>query len=108
MEELTDLEICKEVAETQDLMFDSGGKYARIEIWKDGKIFMYEDFNPLTDNSLCFKLMVKEKINLNHAIFTDDTLHRYEAVNTHTGKGFGFSKNPNKAICLAIIKKHNR
>lgn len=61
-------------------------------------------YNPLTDDALCFRLMIKYRINFNHAMLTDGTLHRYQAVNTITSKGFGLCKNPNKAICLAIIE----
>ena len=101
---MNDLEICKRIAEIEKLPH-------RLEEGMNDKFIntstIYGDvceYNPLTDDALCFQLMIKYCVDFNHAMFTDDTLHRYQAVNTITGKGFGLDKNPNKAICLAIIK----
>ena len=84
---MNDLEICKRIAEIDGTPPEFVGEY-----------------NPLTDDALCFQLMIKYCVDFNHAMFTDNTLHRYQAVNTITRKGWGLDKNPNKAICLAIIE----
>ena len=59
MSELTDLEICKRIAEIEGFTFCTGGKYARVEVRRDNTVYGYVDFNPLTDKALCFDLMVK-------------------------------------------------
>ena len=101
MSKLADLEICKRIAEIEGLMFCPGNRYARIEIWKDGKVYKYEKFNPLTDDGLCFKLMVKHKISLiqhqnNTAVYCIWNHDEKHATSTMT--------NANLAICLAIIE----
>ena len=98
---MDNLSICKRIAEIENLMFDTGGRYARIEIWKNGKVFKYEKYNPLKDDALCFQLMVKYQINLNH--YNDDNGKQMYWVCAH-GVHDNNYKNPNKAICLAIIK----
>ena len=117
---MTDLEICKRLAEIEGkefyLLKSGEDTYPMIKVWKDAAFkdkcvtkhfFESHDYNPLTDDALCFQLMKKYRIDVNHAMFSDDTLHRYEAVNTITGKGWGLSKSLNKAICLAIIEANN-
>lgn len=97
MKELTDLEICKKIADIEGLMFDTGGRYARIEIWKDGKIFKYKKYNPLKDDALCFKLMKKHKIDLEFEYLEGGNVRADNSIE---------GKDPNMAICLAIIKAH--
>ena len=64
MTELTDLEICERIAEIEGYIFDTGSGYFRCKLNKHGKVVDYIDYNPLTDNALCFQLMVKHDINL--------------------------------------------
>ena len=106
MDELTDLEICKRIAEIEGLEisceWDCGNN--GILIGKGGGDL--EEYNPLTDDALCFRLMIKYSVDIQH------------------GKSMGLAKvyddpedNPlseicfyqedaqySKAICLAIIK----
>jgi hypothetical protein len=102
---MNDLDICKRIAEIESLHVSKdvkpkcGSAYANIY-----PNDCYGNYNPLTDDALCFQLMVKYRIDFNHVMFTDDSLHRYRAVNAITGKGLGLNENPNKAICLAIIE----
>ena len=100
MNKLADLEICKRIAEIEGLMFCTGNRYARIEIWKDRKVYKYEKYNPLTDDALCFKLMVKYSVRVepeNCSAWTDndDGYPQYEVIHCEG--------TINKAICLAII-----
>lgn len=103
MTELTDLEICKRIAEIENLMFCTGGRYARIEIWKDGKVFKYEKYNPLTDDALCFRLMVKYKVCVE---LSGNKTFQAVVVSwlglSEYSRGHGNTLN--RAICLSIIE----
>ena len=101
MKKLADLEICKRIAEIEGLMFCTGNRYARIEIWKDGKVYKYEKYNPLTDGALCFKLMVKHKISL---IQHQNSTAVYCIWNHDEKQATIAMANANLAICLAIIE----
>lgn len=102
MKELTDLEICKRIAkidgvvvyrETKDFY---GDNYFRDDTHHDLAPVVY---NPLTDDALCFQLMVKYKIKLCWEY--DETWLCYK-------NGFSIllskDESPNKALCLAIIE----
>jgi hypothetical protein len=107
MSELTDLEICKRIGEIESLNGDFGthlnGAHGRRYI--DGS-FKY--YSPLTDDALCFQLMIKYDCDVispyrpnndTHwecQIFTDNCA---DAVSI-------YDDSPNKAICLAIIEAH--
>ena len=108
MSELTDLEVCQKIAEINNddvtLILKSDTEY---ETW----LYCNEsggEYDPLTDDALCFQLMIKYQIDLNHVMRSDKTLYGYEAANVITpSKGYGFSSSaPHRAICLAIIKLH--
>jgi hypothetical protein len=95
MNKLTDLEICQRIAEIEGypLPFLASGSYG-----KDSWVIAA---NPLTDDALCFKLMVKHSVRVepeNCSAWTDndDGYPQYEVIHC---KG-----TINKAICLAIIK----
>jgi hypothetical protein len=101
MKELTDLEICKRIAEIEGLEisceWDCGNN--GILIGKgDGDL---KDYNPLKDDALNHNLMIKYKIRVepeNCSAWTDndDGYPQYEVIHC---KG-----TINEAICLAIIK----
>ena len=80
----TDLEICKRIAEIEGI---------------SDYIFINYDYNPLTDKALCFDLMVKHELEMFkvgsnwNCAWTDSNLTTS-------------NKNPQKAICLAIIEAH--
>lgn len=108
---LTDLEICKRIAEIEGLEFyllESGGDTypmtklfttdANKKEWSNSK-----DYNPLTDDALCFQLMIK------YNVLREATGNKsFQAVICNWGSGSeyfrGTGETLNKAICLAIIE----
>jgi hypothetical protein len=101
MNESTDLEICQRIAKIE------GVKVRKC----DGVICILEatgsslmkipttEYNPLTDDALCFKLMVKHEIsiiNISEGLF----MVQCKMITVDTSD----SVNIKKAICLAIIK----
>ena len=98
MNELTDLEICQRIAKIE-------GYKKTGTVWGECVIVSNEDdttsFNPLTDDALCFRLMIKYKISLIqhqnntsvYCIWNHDEKH---ATSTIT--------DAKRAVCLAIIK----
>ena len=112
MSELTDLQICKKIAEIE--------KLNQVEI--RGEVFVSHGFscdrkyNPLTDDALCFQLTKKYRVSIDY--FEDwqrqgedkDVLARLEiGLGIHALGTVDFCKNDdslNKAICLAIIEAH--
>lgn len=100
MSKLTDLEICKKIAEIE------GYKTSVTNVKKGVWASIYENdyygwCNPLTDDALCFKLMVKYRVwrwsNPYCGVFN---------VCIRGVQGWVTSVTFNKAICLAIIEAH--
>jgi len=106
MSDLTNLQICKRIAEIENKgdCFNWFNTFAiRTEMYAER-----EEYNPLTDDALCFQLMVKYDCDLispyrpnkdTHwecQIFTSDCA---DAVSI-------YDDSPSKAICLAIIEAH--
>lgn len=104
MKELTDLEICKRIAEIEGAEVEIGLKDRKgfqNLLWYDEGVIRGL-YNPLTDNALCFRLMVK------YSVIIDYERNGYLAV-IKANKGYpslGAGGTPNKAICLAIIEAH--
>ena len=114
MSELTDLEICKRIAEIENKgdCFNWFNTFAiRTEMYAER-----EEYNPLTDDALCFQLTKKYRVSIDY--FEDwqrqgedkDVLARLEiGLGIHALGTVDFCKNDdslNKAICLAIIEAH--
>lgn len=115
MSKLTDLEIKKAIAKIEGAFktYDDGENVTAIFKVGNG-IHTYESpnhgYNPLTD-ALNHQLMIKYKITVEFTRY-------YEHLKSTTVKAFyddeadnGYGayiqdKNPNKAICLAIIEAH--
>ena len=110
---MNDLEICKRIAEIEGLDFyllESGGDtYPLIKAWQDSvlkdkcvpkRFFEARDYNPLTDDALCFKLMVKYKVDINNDEYNGLCTAWYAEYKSVQ------DVNMNKAICLAIIEAH--
>ena len=118
----SDLDVCKKIAEIEGLevihskTFDiqriavkknyySGKEYASKarNIAIESEYFKHNTYNPLTDDALCFQLMVKYKVKVIYETGPD----YYHAFVTCPLNKIGYSdENPNRAICLAIIEAH--
>jgi hypothetical protein len=98
--ELTDLEICKCVAEIEGLehYISENKKYCMTRDKLSTYVIRHVEYNPLTDDALCFKLMVKYKVSLlqSKGVCCGRILGGYSTA-------FRFA-SPNRAICLAIIE----
>jgi len=96
---MDDLEICKRIAEIEG--------YSKLgTVWGGLVIVSDEDdttsYNPLTDDALCFKLMVKYKVDINN-----DEDHNLRTAWYAEYKSIQ-DENMNKAICLAIIEANKK
>jgi hypothetical protein len=103
---MNDLEICKKIAEIEGHVFDTGGRYFRCELIKHDMVVGYIDYNPLTDDALCFQLQNHYEVCVHYGsgdvfICGGDNFDGCLSV-----KSFDIDdkKTLNKAICLAIIE----
>ncbi len=113
---MNDLEICKRIAEIEDVPWMLA--YPNTDKELVGLINgndltgtppeLIGEYNPLTDKALCFDLMVKYDV-----VFLDD--EAYAGCESGAGpesggyycEGYGVStSSPQRAICLAIIEAH--
>lgn len=100
---MNDLEICKCIAEIEKInMYETEyAIYNMDDLVNDGQCRLPAIYNPLTDDALCFKLMVKHNVifakgDLGGKFITQIKPFDHQA-----------DSSPNKAICLAIIGAHN-
>ena len=98
MSELTDLEICKSIAEIEHgrayIDGDDTGNFINLNHPMSDR--GGESYNPLTDDALCFQLMVKHKADF-IPYYRDEYRAQIKSI-------YMVSKSPNRAICLAIIE----
>jgi len=117
---MKNLEICKRIAEIEGLTVaddDVRTQFNVIGFWVVSDVCTTGDepwvrsiteHNPLTDDALCFQLMVKYKIEF---------IPSWQEVRSDGRKPYGAykvggdhivcrSKSPNRAVCLAIIAAH--
>ncbi len=115
MSGLSDLEICKRIAKIEGVEICGEGHKKKVlkslyTVADQSKIKTFELFvdyiiekgidglkyNPLTDDALCFQLMVKYQVGVDFV----------RPKETDIGGVFfqKFRGKPNKAICLSIIK----
>ena len=101
---MNDLEICKRIAEIEfdDLISCYEHEFHGICIDKSLLMVFREEYNPLTDDALCFQLMVKYKTQLKKVTNGDGWAASFNRLNHSICTLFNTS--PNKAICLAIIE----
>ena len=107
MSELTDLEICKRIAEIE-------GYHTNLAIKCEGvwcsmnSNNCYGVFSPLTDDALCFQLMVKYDCDLISPYrLNNDTHWECQIFTDNFADAVSiYDDSPNKAICLAIIEAH--
>ena len=117
MSELTDLEICKKVAAIElgkscfcnngipDHVYTSKVNMNAIFGKKHGDVDGNTEFNPLTDDALCFKLMVKYDLDV-ISPYRKNNETKWEAqsfANNYATTFSVYDESPNRAICLAII-----
>lgn len=102
MSELTDLEIAKKIAEIEGFKF--GTVHGTPVIVSDSEDCT--SFDPLTDDALCFKLMVKYRVSLSGYNQPDGVISAYDVdKNGYINKECSHT-SPNRAICLCIIEAH--
>lgn len=107
---MNDLEICERIAEIEGVHIKNGTVDSNGE---DLVLLQYEDnvikgvWNPLTDDALCFQLMVKYKISLCGYSQPDGVISAYDVDRNGWINKECSDISPNKAICLAIIEAHN-
>jgi hypothetical protein len=112
---MDNITICKRIAEIERLRNHIYFRKVQVDRTPNKSIntswINWEDYNPLTDDALCFKLMDKYNVSINTHFQNPDTKQAYVTYL----KGFRvvttdvFSINDlgiNKAICLAIIEAH--
>jgi hypothetical protein len=108
MNELTDLEICQRIAEIEGKSYWTHGTGEGIcmnyvEGNRASKVLYY---NPLTDDALCFKLMVKYSVDIQHG-GSISIAKIYDDPEDNPLSEICFYQEDvtyNNAICLAIIK----
>lgn len=101
---MDNLTICKKIAEIN-------GDNVTLQIPESCECYLYDEANeceydPLTDDALCFRLMVKHKVNMSWLWDELDGTPHYQAFINEDSSDMKYSKSPNKAICLTIIKAH--
>ena len=102
MTKLTDLEISKKIAKITNLNFVDNSENVPNSILACGKgNWFIGVFRPIEDEGMCWRFMIKFEIDL---IKSEDGI--YTASFGNEIKDCVRDANPNKAVCLAIIKKH--
>lgn len=110
---MTDLEICKRMAEIKGLIIsnhsiDIDDLWVHTRKYKDSSVTF---FNPLSDDALCFQLMVEFNVDVQHYTdkgYTECTMWEYQGNFFVDEISRVSDKSTNKAICLAIIEAHNQ
>lgn len=109
---MNDLEVCKRIAEIEDISFYET-RYAEnnfIAMVSSNDFTgtppeMIGEYNPLTDDTLCFQLQLKFKVQV---LFSDRTEMYVARIFDINDGGVDaahviYDKSANKAICLTII-----
>ena len=110
MKELTDLEICKRIAEIEGVScFEFPDCIVRTSD-PDGTGTPQEAigvYSPLTDDALCFQLMIKYETGCSTCGNFADTHKKAWCAKAKGCKNLTIEITPNRAICLAIIEANN-
>jgi len=119
MSELTDLEICKRIAEIEGKkghefmgVFVLGENYNEAVNESHSNSYSFSpchyEYSPLTDDAICFQLMVKYDCDLISPYRPNNDTHWECQIFTDncTDAVSIYNDSPNKAICLAIIEAH--
>ena len=106
---MDDITICKKIAEIESYKTSvtDAKKGIRASIYKND---CYDWFNPLTDDALCFQLMVKYAIEVKPPLkgVQENTKVAWSVFNgiDDFDNYYLYNASTNKAICLAIIEAH--
>lgn len=112
MDKLTDLEICKKIAEIEGITVVQVVDERQNKVYLNHQtagaygIVLHGEYNPLTDDALCFRLQFKHKITCEWLWDENDGTPHYIAYSSEevdSDNECKYSKSPNHAICLAII-----
>ena len=109
---MDNMTICKKIVEIEGLDLLKDGELDKSllradelivvnERWEDGSLKQFMIYNPLTDDALNHRLMIKYKVQIQH----ENPDYSY-AQCEHDVVRFNAGDNPNRAICLAIIEAH--
>ena len=102
MNELTDLEICQRIAEIEGRVISGVGSL-NVFVKCEPSLIGNEQYDPLTDDALCFKLMVKYEVSLTYgeyAVNAEILIEKEDGEHSFSTQAYC----PRRAICLAIIK----
>ena len=116
---MTDLEICKRIAEIEGLLWvvaypNTNKEFIGLINGNDltgTPPELIGEYNPLTDKALCFDLMVKHNIEVTpmfSGCWCATVANKYtfdEQIDYKLCLSW-LDENPQKAICLAIIEAH--
>ena len=97
---MNDLAICKKIAEIEGVTLRKDS-YLWTRIKHTAIEPSGEKYNPLTDDALCFQLMVKYKVSAEH--FYGRWCTRIKIISGHA---IADDKTLNIAVLLAIIEAH--
>ncbi len=110
MNELTDLEICRRIADIEGIHYMETRYVENNFLALVGENDftgtppeMIGEYNPLTDDSLCFQLMIKHRVELHY----DENCNDKSAIFGAEVKMFDmvcWCSTANEDICLAIIE----
>tara|TARA_R110000787_G_scaffold270630_1_gene377625 strand:- start:75 stop:407 length:333 start_codon:yes stop_codon:yes gene_type:complete len=101
---LTDLEICKRIAEIEgrSCWQTSSGEGVCINCFEGERDSAVRYYNPLTDDALCFTLMLKYEVSLTYggyAVTAEILIEKEDGEHSFATQAYC----PKRAICLAII-----
>ena len=101
---MNDLEICKRIAEIEGEVYVGGSDnvYVKCQPSLVGNV----QYNPLTDDALCFQLMIKYRVYCEPFMLNENWSCRASSFGNIPGKGYVKLDSLNRAICLAIIEAH--
>ena len=98
---MDDLTICKKIAEIEGILnpsCDGADIYANVG---DDDLPIWEQYNPLTDDALTWRLMIKYQIRLCWEY--DGT---WICFKNGISKALSKDKASNKSVCMAVIELH--
>ena len=103
MKDLTDLEICKRIVEIENRVIAGISSLNVFVKWEPSQIGIgNEQYDPLTDDALCFKLMLKYEVSLTYggyAVTAEILIKKEDGEHSFATQAYC----PKRAICLAII-----